>query len=105
MKVYISFPISGYDIEERRRFSDRVAEAIRLRGHEPLNPLDVYAGTDPDYFDHICYDLRAMLDCDAVLMLHGWEESRGCRLEYHAAKIYGLAVFTTFDQLGEACDG
>lgn len=39
-----------------------------------------------------CYmgkDIMALLECDAVYFIRGWEKSRGCLLEYSAAKIYG----------------
>lgn len=33
-------------------------------------------------------------DCDAVYFAPGWVDSKGCNLEYAAAKIYGKTIYT-----------
>lgn len=91
-KVYISLPISGRSISEAREHADRVKMALSRQGYEAVSPLDVYAGKEPTYEDHICYDLRVMLDCDAVIFCTGWEQSCGCGIEHDVAmrfKAYG----------------
>lgn len=39
-KIYISGPISGRDLQERRRTFAAVAEDIYRKGDIPVNPLD-----------------------------------------------------------------
>ena len=97
MKIYISVPISGRPEEEARHEADLVKAALSKKGYEVVNPFDVYAGSNPTYYDHICYDLRAMMDCDGVYFCEGWEESCGCRIEHAVAmlmKAYGKRDFT-----------
>jgi len=36
--------------------------------------------------------VQAMMDCDAVYMLAGWEQSVGARLEHNLAAVCGLAI-------------
>lgn len=35
---------------------------------------------------------QKMSECDAVYFTPGWEEARGCMMEYRAAKAYGLKI-------------
>lgn len=88
MKIYISLPISGRREADARREADLIASAISPKGHTPVNPFNVYAGKKPHYFDHICCDLRALLDCDAIYMACGWGLSSGCQLEFEAARLF-----------------
>jgi hypothetical protein len=88
-KIYISLPITGRDPEEVQRISDKLIDAVSKFGATPVSPLDIYAGKNPSYEDYICFDLRALLQCDAVVFAHDWQDSRGCRLERAAAEIYG----------------
>ncbi len=88
MKVYISIPITGYQIDAVREKADRIKAMLSRQGHTPVSPLDIYAGMNPAYEDHICYDLRAMLDCDAVLFCDGWQESLGCCIEHGTVRCY-----------------
>lgn len=41
MKIYISIPISGRDIDEQKRKAKEVEDIIRELGHDPVNPLTV----------------------------------------------------------------
>ena len=84
-KIYISLPISGHPYNERKQTADLTAAMLSRNGYDPVNPFMVYAGTRPDYEDHICADLRAMLDCDAIYFCEGWEKSLGCNIEHDTA--------------------
>ena len=42
---------------------------------------------------YLRHDLVAMLACDAVAMLDGWETSHGARLEHATAVACGMAVW------------
>lgn len=37
--------------------------------------------------------IHSVLMADAIYLDHGWQGSKGCNLEYRAAKIYGKAIF------------
>lgn len=92
MKVYISLPISGRDIDEARRQADLAAAKLSRLGHRPVNPFNIYAGKNPTYADHLCCDLRALMDCDAIYLCEGWEKSRSCRIEAGVAAEFGLEM-------------
>lgn len=85
MKVYLSIPISNLDLTAQREKADLIKARLSREGHEVVSPFDIYAGKNPTYADHICCDLRAMIDCDAVYMCKGWHSSCGCHIEYETA--------------------
>lgn len=92
LKIYISLPITGQE-EKAREKADRIKAALSKQGHEAISPFDIYAGKDPDYEDYLCFDLRTMMDCDAVYFCLGWEESCGCNIEH--------SVVMTFKAFGK----
>lgn len=92
MKIYISLPISGHPEAEVREHADRIKAALSRAGHRPVSPFDIYAGRNPQYADYLCADLRALADCDAIILCDGWQFSRGCRIERTFAEEFGKAV-------------
>lgn len=96
LKIYISLPITGHERKAREK-ADMMKAQLSRKGHTPVSPFDIYAGKRPDYADYICFDLRAMLGCDAILFCDGWEKSCGCQIEHDVAmrfKAYGRKDFT-----------
>lgn len=99
MKVYISLPITGHDIEEVEASCIYASGVIQAKGHTPVSPLDVSPNPDADYAEHMGNDIEALLECDAVLFMENWHTSKGCRLENAAAEIYDKQVFYSLDRI------
>lgn len=99
MKIYISLPITGQGIEAVEASVIFAKAVIKKKGHEPVSPLD--QDTTQDYATLMGNDIRELLQCDAVLFLDGWKESKGCRLENTAATIYGKERFYSLDKIPE----
>lgn len=111
MKVYIAGPIAGRANGNIAEFQGAV-EHLRSLGHYPINPHDVpprehegncpvgpAAGqtADGEEAQHTapCYmrtDMQALLRCDAIYLLHGWEQSSGARTEFEVARAAGLHI-------------
>ena len=90
--IYISIPITGHNEKKQREKADRIKAHLSKNGYEVVNPFDIYAGDHPDYFDHICHDLRALSDCDEAYFCLGWQNSKGCQLERQFCDIYGKVL-------------
>lgn len=99
MKIYISLPITGHDIEEVEASCIYASGVIQAKGHTPVSPLDVSPDPDATYAEHMGNDIEALLCCDAVLFLDGWRTSKGCRLEHEAANIYDKETFYSLDRI------
>ncbi len=90
-KIYLSGPMTGLP---NLNFPAFHAEAARLRtrGFEVVNPAELHK--DPGANWHACLrtDLKAMLDCDGLVLLDGWQRSAGAHLEIHVAHRVGLSI-------------
>lgn len=90
-RVYISGPMSGIADHNFPAFNAAAAE-LRARGYQVVNPVDI--NPDPGLAWETCLrnDLVAMLTCDTVALLPGWQRSRGAQLEQHVAHRVGMEI-------------
>jgi hypothetical protein len=89
-KVYISLPISGNVAAARERAARAKAQMSKIAKYEPITPFDACGDVGADYAKCMGKDIETLLGCDMVCFLSGWENSKGCCLEHHAADIYGI---------------
>lgn len=93
-KLYISLPISGYQLDVVRREADTYKELWQDEGYEVITPFDLSPESDKPYSYHMGKGIEGLLECDAVYFSPGWVDSKGCNLEYAAAKIYEKTIYT-----------
>lgn len=98
MKIYISIPITGHNLEAQKKKANEAAKKLRNLGHEPVNPFDTPAPhermTDKEqYAYYMGEDIKKLLVCDGILMCYGWGQSKGCVIEYYTAIAFGLSLF------------
>jgi hypothetical protein len=91
-RVYISGAIAHYDLEERRQAFGRAAALLRGEGCEVFNPFENGLPQTADWREHMRVDIRALVDCDSIYMLKGWELSKGAKLELDVASSCGIPV-------------
>jgi hypothetical protein len=110
MRLYIAGPMSGLPGLNYHAFFDAEKALLDL-GHTPLNP----ARTDgPDAESAIAAagtlenpahpweyylrrDIPKVTSADALLVLPGWQTSRGANLEVHIAEALGMPMFILRD--------
>lgn len=89
MRIYISGPMATCPSTYKRKFSE-MAELITEGGDIAVNPAVLPTGLDGDKYMPICF---SMIDAsDAVLMMQGWRESAGARLEKAYAEYQGKQI-------------
>lgn len=88
MKVYISLPITGKPLKEIKNRALDAKTVLSLNGWEVKSPFDICPAPGMPYSYYMGEDIKALLECDAIYLMKGWEESRGCRAELEVAKIY-----------------
>lgn len=95
MRVYISGPMTGLENHNEKAFRDAERELSRF-GHEAINPHEVcrFMHKDSKWTDYLREDLKAMLDCEAVVYLDGWESSHGAMLEINTAQRVGMKIYS-----------
>ena len=86
-RIYLSGPMKALNF-----YSSFKTEADRLRGlgYEVVNPAEepVYAG----YRESTRKDLKALLDCDTLALLDGWEQSSRALFEMNVAHHVGMDI-------------
>ena len=94
MKIYISLPITGYDLQERKQYAESVKNRLQqiYTDSEIITPFDVCTDPSLPYEELIGKDISALLTCDMVYVCKGSSHSKGCRLERYAALIYGIII-------------
>ncbi len=100
VRVYISGPMSGLPFNNHLVF-DTVAKRLRALGHDVVNPaeLDRASGRpcgplpEETYREVLRADIRHLMECDAVCMLPGWQNSRGAQAEEAVARGLGMVIW------------
>lgn len=95
--VYLSGPMSGYDDWNAPAFTE-VRETLRSQGLTVLCPAEMSShGTFPRTHEarpqHMRRDVEKVLEADEVVVLAGWEKSRGACLEVAIALEIGIPVW------------
>lgn len=103
--VYVAGPLFGPNDWEIRRHIHRAAslgyEVAKLGAYPVIphtNTGSVFIGTKtPEFW----YEgtLELLRRCDAVILVLGWEDSKGSRAEFDEAKRLNMPVFTRVDEL------
>jgi hypothetical protein len=92
LSIYIAGPMTGLaDLN----FPAFHAEAARLRalGHEVINPAEINPDQHMTWLQCMRTDIAALVFCDAIQLLPGWQNSKGATLEHHIAERLGLQIF------------
>ena len=97
--VYLSAPISGYDIDERLATFERVENELKKLGYKVLSPMKNGLSQDEPTSRHMKRDIILLLQSDAIFLMTGWNRSAGCLTELNVATACGLDVW--FEGLSE----
>lgn len=105
MKVYISGPMEG--VKDYLDDFQVVEEALMELGDVVVNPAKLdkaVKGRGISREDYLELDLELLKWCDAIVMLNGWQQSRGCNREYGYAVAAGKSIIA-YDSLAELRKG
>lgn len=95
--TYIAGPFRGasaWEVEQNIRHAENVGFHVALGGGIPIIPHTMYRfwdGTQTDRF-WLSATLTLLQRCDEILLLVGWEKSKGSVAEYKEAVRLGLTV-------------
>lgn len=97
MMVYIAGPMTGLPDHGRVAFS-RAENKLTGLGYTVISPAWMSDGLPRKSYLPIC---MAMIDqCDAIVLLDGWEQSKGAGIEKGYAEYCGKAVYELEQLLG-----
>jgi hypothetical protein len=93
--IYLSGPLTGLPGLNFPAFAAMTAN-LRADGHTVTNPAEL----NPDggsWNDCMRRDIAALMNCDTVATLPGWEHSKGATLEVLIAERLGMTVVNAHD--------
>lgn len=90
MRWYLSGPMTGLSDFNRPAFH-AAARQVRAAGHDALNPAEL-CPPGLSWVEAMAMDLQALDTADGVILLPGWERSRGARIEVARAKARDLPI-------------
>jgi Domain of unknown function (DUF4406) len=105
MKVYIAGPMTGLPQNNFPAF-DEAARRLREQGYEVVSPAELDDPADRDlalkdlpatktWGDFLARDVKLIADTGigAIVLLPGWDKSRGARLEATVGMLCGLYFY------------
>ena len=93
MKIMISQPMRGKTTEQIRNERAELIKQLQEEGHEVIDTVFENAPADEDTaIFMLAQSIRYIGKVDAVVFMKGWENARGCRIEYIIAKEYGKFI-------------
>lgn len=94
MKIMISQPMRGKTEQQIRQEREELVEKLEQQGHKVIDTI--LTDKPPIDCDEAIYflgrSIELMSKADAVVFMKGWENARGCRIEYQIAKDYGKFI-------------
>lgn len=90
MKAIISQPMRGKSEEEILATRNYLKEMATQFNFEVIDTLFDF-GDKPAIF-YLAKSIEAMSEADVIIFSPGWEEARGCRIEFEIAKQYGKRI-------------
>lgn len=94
MKVMISQPMRGKTNEQIKQEREELVRQLEEQGYEVVDT--VFAEETPKDCDtalfYLSKSIEAIGKVDGLVFMKGWENARGCRIEYQVAIDYGKFV-------------
>lgn len=98
MTYYIAGPMTGIEGHNYPAFEKATAH-LRRDGLKVLSPHEFFPPPGEDFdpvlgrIQRLRKDVSFLSNCDATLLLPGWSESRGARMELNLALELGMRVY------------
>lgn len=105
--IYISGPMTGLPSFNREAFV-KAEKILQEKGKEAVSPSlaeqdDEGMTWEPlrgKYSYYLKIALIKMLHCNAIVMLPGWENSKGAKVERYVAEALGYKVYESIEEVG-----
>ena len=91
--IYLSGPMTGLPDYNYPAFNAMAAQ-LRRHGFTVVNPAELNADR-PDgavWSDYLRRDIAALMGCTHIVLLPGWKNSRGARIEVSLAGDLGMSI-------------
>lgn len=91
-KIYIAGKVTGLpELEVIIKFA-AAKKAIEDMGFEVVNPVEVVKNFNTPWNEAMKLCITALLDCNCMVLLPCWKDSKGARLEKDIAHSFGMEL-------------
>jgi hypothetical protein len=98
---YLAGPISGDMVNNIAKFTQAAVD-LRERGYDVTSPIEIHDATETtpetakswDYYLRMDIGRLVRMDIEGIIMLPGWEHSKGAQLELYIANQLNYTVTT-----------
>ena len=98
-KIYIAGKVTNEPfVETAAKFKEAQTTLERL-GFEAVNPIEVVNNTNESWESAMKICLKAMLECDGIILLPDWQFSYGARIERQLADDLDMTI-CNYDSFG-----
>ena len=98
-KIYIAGKVSGLSIESvLKKFANAQAEIEDLN-FKAINPIAVVNDWECDWHTAMKLCIKALMDCDAIVVLDDYKTSDGAKIELELSKRLGITIFYGIEDL------
>lgn len=91
VRYYLAGKMSGVEDFNRPTFH-RIARELRDQGYIVWNPAELQIEGD-DYHEYQREGLSRLVECNAVILIPGWETSHGTKAELLLARILHMPIY------------
>ena len=89
--LYVAGPMSGLPNLNFDAFH-AAATALRSKGYQVINPAEINPDHAMPWHECMRRDIAELVKCDGIVLLDGWQQSRGATLEHHIAERLGMEI-------------
>ncbi len=93
-KLFISQPMSNKTEEEILSEREEAIRAAKELLGEDIEVIDSYAEIKLTPLGYLGYSIMRLAEADIAYFAKGWQDARGCKIEYECALKYGIKVIT-----------
>ena len=91
MKIFISQYMGNKTNEQIAMERHYIVDKLEAEGHTVIDTILDLGEEHPLYY--LGESLKLLSNADAIYLMDGWENGRGCRIEKLAAEEYGIPIF------------
>lgn len=100
-KIYIAGKVTGEPLAECTMKFGQAQKELEALGFEVVNPLAVVGDFQSPWESAMKKCIKALVDCDGMVILPCWQDSKGAKIERQLAWDLNITIFN-FNKLGLA---